>query len=351
MSQPAVVQYALKERSVELREIPIPQPSRGNVLLKIAAAGICGTDVHQYLNEHSWPVNLPVVMGHEFSGIVHEVGEGVRSFAPGDRVVCETAAVICGDCYYCRTGRYHFCEHRKGFGQLQDGGFTQYVQVPVRCLHRVPKNLPLHLAALTEPSCVAYHATAVAGEIKPGMSVAVLGCGTVGLICVRMAKMQGGGPIVLTGLARDKNRLQVGKQMGATHIVDMDHDDLFGLVRQIHDGHGIDVVIDVSGRNRTLKDAIDIVRPAGQIIRAGWGPGAYNFSLDPLVHKGVRLQGVFSHNWEMWERVLRLLDAGKLDLSLLSPECLPIERWQEGFEAMCESRLIKAVLEPNGRMK
>jgi len=100
-----------------------------------------------------------------------------------------------------------------------------------------------------------------------------------------------------------------------------------------------------------LKDAIDIVRPAGQIIRAGWGPGAYNFSLDPLVHKGVRLQGVFSHNWEMWERVLRLLDAGKLDLSLLSPECLPIERWQEGFEAMCESRLIKAVLEPNGRMK
>lgn len=348
MKQPAVVQYAQKERSVELREVSIPAPLNKDVLIKVAAAGICGTDVHQYLNEHSWPVTVPVIMGHEFCGVIHEVGREVKDFAPGDRVVCETAAVICGDCYYCRSGQYHYCPHRKGFGQLQDGAFTQYVRVPVRCLHRVPKNLPMYLAALTEPCCVAYHAVAIHANIRPGMSIAILGCGAVGLCCVQLARLRGCHPIVLTGLSRDNKRLALGQQIGADYIVESDQGNLMDLVRQIHDGLGLDVVVDVSGRNRSLKDAIDIVRPAGQIVRAGWGPGPYNFSVDPLVHKGVRLEGVFSHYWEIWERVLGLLGSGMINLKELNIERLPIERWQEGFEGMRESRIIKTVLEPNG---
>ena len=110
---------------------------------------------------------------------------------------------------------------------------------------------------------------------------------------------------------------------------------------------GIDVVIDASGSNIALKDAIDIIRPAGQIIRVGWGPGVYNFSLDPLVHKEATLRGVFSHNWGMWERALKLLALGHLDVRPMSLVRFPIERWQEGFEAMHDARLVKAVLEPN----
>ncbi len=350
MNQPAVVQYALKERSVELRESSIPEPSHKSVVVKIAGAGICGTDVHQYLNEHSWPISVPVIMGHEFSGIIQDVGKGVSNFAPGDRVVCETSAVICGECSYCRTGQYQYCEHRRSFGQLLDGGFTQYVDVPVHCLHRVPKNLPLHIAALTEPTCVSYNATVVHADIRPGKSVAVLGCGAVGLTCVQLAKMQGGYPIILTGLARDKTRLEMGKRMGADYTIAVDEDNLLEKINQIRDGLGIDVVIDLSGRNQSLRDAIHIVRPQGQIIRAGWGPGAYNFSLDPLVHKGVRLEGVFSHNWEIWNQSIRLMASGRLDLSEMSVIRLPIERWQEGFEGMCEARLIKVIIEPNGQI-
>lgn len=350
-TQPAVVQYALKERSVELRETPAPDPSLRNVIVKIAAAGICGTDVHQYLNEHSWPVNVPIIMGHEFSGIIHEMGREVTSFAPGDRVVCETAAVICGDCDYCRTGRYQFCAHRKGFGQLVDGGFTQYVDVPARCLHRVPKNLPLYLAALTEPMCVSYNSAVIHANIWPGKSVAILGCGAVGLMCVQLAKMQGADPIILTGLSRDQKRLSLGKKMGATHVIAVDKENLLSVVNGIHDGLGIDVVIDLSGRNQSLRDAIHIVRPEGQVIRAGWGPGAYNFSLDPVVHKGVSLHGVFSHNWEIWEKSLYLLASGRIDLEGMGVLRLPIERWKEGFEGMCEARLIKVLLEPNGAVE
>ncbi len=345
--QKAVVQYALKERSVELREIPIPKPAPRNVIIRVSASGICGSDVHQYLNEHSWPVNVPVVMGHEFSGIIEDVGKEVKAFAPGDRVVSETGAVICGDCYYCRTGDYHLCPHRKAFGRGVDGCFTEYLTAPARFLHRVPKGLPMHLAALTEAYCVAYHAVGAKADIKPGMSVAVLGSGAVGLMSVQMAKLRGAHPIVLTGLEKDKVRLKAGKKLGATHTLAVDKDDLRELIRSINDGLGIDVVVDISGRNLSLKDAIDIVRPGGQIMRAGWGPGTYNFSLDPLVHKSVTLQGIFSHNWDMWEKVVSMLASGVLNLEPLKVQRLPIERWQEGFEGMCESRLIKAVIEPN----
>ncbi len=350
VKQSAVVHYALKERAVELRQINVPKPLPGHVLLKVAAVGVCGTDVHQYLNEHSWPVNTPMVLGHEFSGVIEDTGKGVGAFAPGDRVVCETAAFICGDCNYCRTGNYHLCPHREGFGSRRNGGMTQFVNVPERCLHRVPENIPMHLAAICEPCCVAYHAVAIHASIHPGMSVAVLGCGSIGIMCVQLAKLRGGYPIILTGLSRDEKRLELGKTFGATYIVAVDKDSLRELTASIGDGHGIDVVIDCSGRNITLKDAIDIVRPGGQIVRVGWGPGAYNFSLDPLVHKEATLQGVFSHNWNMWERVLGMLDSGRINVSPMTIVRLPIERWQEGFEGMHESRLIKVVLEPNGQI-
>ena len=136
--------------------------------------------------------------------------------------------------------------------------------------------------------------------------------------------------------------------MGATHTIAVDEENLLGEINQIHDGLGIDVVVDLSGRNLSLRDAIHIVRPEGQIVRAGWGPGSYNFSLDPLVHKGVTLKGVFSHNWEIWEKSLGLLASGRIDLTDLEVLRLPIDRWQEGFEGMCEARLIKVVIEPNG---
>ncbi len=350
MIQPAVVQYALRERAVELREIETPIIQPGHVLLRVAAVGICGTDVHQYLNEHSWPVQIPVVMCHEFSGVIDDVGPGVTEFAPGDRVVSETAAFICGECHFCRTGQYHLCPHRIGFGQGKNGGLAQLVEVPARCLHRIPKSIPLSLAALCEPACVAYHAVSHHAKIRAGMTVAILGSGTVGLLCVQIAKRSGANPILLTGLWKDQERLQLGAKLGATHLVMIDKGSLREQVREIGDGMGLEVVIDASGSNASLKDAIDIVRPGGDIVRVGWGPGVYNFSLDPLVHKEVRLQGAFSHNWEIWERVIKMMASGSIDASPLISAKFPIEKWQDGFEQMHDSMVVKAIIEPNGEI-
>ena len=200
MNQSAVVQYALSPLSVELRDVAVPEIGEDDVLLRVGAVSVCGSDVHQAYNTHSWPVNVPVVLGHEFAGTVAKTGRRVRGFREGDRVVSETAAEVCGDCLLCRTGRYNLCPTRKGFGYGIDGAMASYVKVPARCLHRIPETLPFELACLTEPHSVAYNAMCVNSTIRPGDAVVVLGPGPIGLLCARMAALAGADPLIVVGL-------------------------------------------------------------------------------------------------------------------------------------------------------
>ena len=168
----ALVHYELKKGSVELREVPRPASlEHHEVLLESQAVGVCGSDVHQFHNTQSWRVNVPVILGHEFCGVVAQVGQGVRDFKEGDRVTSETAAHICGQCLYCRSGEYNLCPERLGFGYGLDGAMAEFVKVPARCLHHLPDSVSFEKAALTEPCCVAYNATCVKTHIRPGDSV------------------------------------------------------------------------------------------------------------------------------------------------------------------------------------
>ena len=143
-------------------------PADDEVLLSTRAVGVCGSEIHQFHNTHSWPVNIPVILGHEFTGVVSAVGKGVRGFREGDRVVSETAAYICGQCAYCRSGEYNLCPQRRGFGYGVNGAMADLVRVPARCLHRVPDAVSFEKAALTEPCCVAFNATCVHTRDPPG---------------------------------------------------------------------------------------------------------------------------------------------------------------------------------------
>jgi threonine dehydrogenase-like Zn-dependent dehydrogenase len=169
------------------------------VLLRVGAVSVCGSDVHQAYNTHSWAVNVPVVLGHEFSGTIAKAGRAVKRFREGDRVVSETAAEVCGECLLCRTGRYNLCPLRKGFGYGIDGAMASFVKVPARCLHRIPDTLPFELACLVEPHAVAYNAMCVNSTIRPGDLVVVLGPGPIGLLCARMAALAGADPLVVVG--------------------------------------------------------------------------------------------------------------------------------------------------------
>lgn len=340
MKSAAVVNYAPESGSVEIREIDMPQIGEDDVLLEVSNVGVCGSDLHQWTADHSWPVNYPVVLGHEFGGHIIETGSKVIRWKEGDRVVSETAAVIDVNNPMSRVGLYNLDPTRKGFGYGVNGAMTRFVRVPARCLHKVPDEIPFENACLTEPCCVAYSAIVENTGLKPGDRVIVLGPGTIGILCAAMARLCGA-QVAIVGLEADKHRLDIAKQYGCEAIIG----DATELANK-RDGLGADCVIDAAGASITLKIALQLVRPNGKITKVGWGPQPLEFSLDPLVQKNIRLQGSFSHNWPMWERVLALMASGQLDVKPIIGGVWPITEWHTAFEKMHKGEVVKSVLKP-----
>ncbi|HET6569809.1 MAG TPA: zinc-binding dehydrogenase, partial [Rhodothermales bacterium] len=328
---PGVVNFAPQEGSVEVREVPVPEIGEEDVLVRVEAVGVCGSDLHQWHGTHSWKVNYPCILGHEFGGTIVRKGARVRQFAEGERVVSETAAVIDPFSPYTRRGQYNLDPSRLGFGYGVDGAMTHYARVPERCLHHIPDERPFEYAALTEPCCVAYNAVCVNTHIRPGDHVLVLGPGPIGLLCALMAKLSGAGHLIVAGLPADQKRLDIARRIGADAALD---GDVIDYVRSVGDGMGVDVVIDAAGVSATLKLAMEAVRPAGQIAKVGWGPQPLNFSLDPIVQKNVSIQGSFSHNWPIWERVIGMLASGQIDLEPIVSRVGKLEEWRDCFEGM-----------------
>ena len=341
MKSIAVVNFAPEKGSVEIREISKPNIGEEDVLLEVVNVGVCGSDLHQWTSDHSWPVNYPVVLGHEFGGHIIELGSRVKDWKEGDRVVSETAAVIDINNPMSRQGLYNLDPTRKGFGYGVNGAMTRFVRVPARCLHRVPENLPFEQACLTEPCSVAYNAVVVNSRIKPGDRVIVLGPGTIGILCAAMAKLCGA-DVAIVGLEADRGRLEIAQQYGCDGIVG----DATEWANK-RDGLGVDCIIDAAGVSATLQLALKLVRPNGHITKVGWGPKPLNFSLDALVQKNVTLQGSFSHNWPIWEKVLALLASGTLDVNPIIGGVWTFSDWHEAFEQMHTGKVVKSVLKPN----
>jgi alcohol dehydrogenase/L-iditol 2-dehydrogenase len=343
---PAVVQFEMKKGAVELREMPVPEIGAEDVLLRVRGVGVCGSDVHQYHNTQSWSVRVPVILGHEFCGEIAALGKSVRGFSEGDRVASETAADIDFNSPLTRQGMYNLDPSRRGFGYDIHGAMAEYVTVPSRLLHRIPKNVPMEVAAMTEPCCVAYQATVVNARIRPGDLAIVIGPGPIGLLSATMARLSGAGKVILAGTTRDASRMDIGLRAGATHAVDVQTQDMKALLKGLGDGLGADVIIDSTGASASLRSALDWVRPAGHISKVGWGPQPMDFSMDPLVRKAVTLQGSFSHTWAVWERVLGMMGSGQLDPRPYLSKVARLGDWKPCFDGMHDGSLIKAVLTP-----
>ncbi|NBV72415.1 MAG: Zn-dependent alcohol dehydrogenase [Burkholderiaceae bacterium] len=337
---PAVVNFAPEKGSVEIRQIAVPDIGDDDVLLEVVNVGVCGSDLHQWTADHSWPVNYPVVLGHEFGGLIAAVGKNVSVWKEGDRVVSETAAIINPNSPMSKTGLYNLDPDRKGFGYGVNGAMTRYVRVPARCLHKVPAQLSFEEACLTEPCCVAYNSVAVNSSVKPGDRVIVIGPGTIGILCAAVARICGA-EVAVVGLESDKLRLDIAKQYGCETIIG----DATEWAKN-RDGLGADLIVDAAGASVTLKMALQWVRPNGQITKVGWGPQPLGFSLDPLVQKNVTLKGSFSHNWPIWERVIALLASGSLNVKPIIGGVWAIDQWKEAFEKMHHGEVVKSVLKP-----
>jgi alcohol dehydrogenase/L-iditol 2-dehydrogenase len=211
--------------------------------------------------------------------------------------------------------------------------------VPARILHRLPEGLSIEHAALTEPCCVAYSAVAVNSDVMPGDRIVVLGPGPIGILCAAMARLRGA-EVALAGLEQDARRLEVASAYGCQPFTS--GSEALRAWALERDGAGVDGVVDASGHSAALREALELVRPAGFITKVGWGAQPLDFSLDPLVQKAVRLQGSFSHNWPVWERVIALLGSGALDVAPLVGGVWPLQQWHEAFEQI--GAIVKAVL-------
>jgi len=344
----ALIKYGREDKNVELREIAQPpDPAPGQVVVEVRAAGVCGSDLHMWREQQSWAVKLPLVLGHEFCGTVAALGADVSGFDIGDRVAVETAAQVCSRCIFCHSGDYNQCPQRLGYGALYDGAFTRYVTARQAILHSIPDNVSFEQAALVEPICVAYNALVEkTPALRPGDTVVIQGPGPIGMMALFIAKLRGASAIIMLGTQHDRQRLQVAREIGATHALNINDDDPLELLRSLGDGYGADLVVDCTGVSMALESALELARPNGIITKIGWGPQALHFNLDPLVQKGLTLQGSFSHLYGTWERALTLLSSGQIDLAPIIGGVYPLADWEAAFEGMEAGENVKSVLLP-----
>jgi L-iditol 2-dehydrogenase len=342
----AVVLYDKADQSVEIRDVPVPVIGPEECLVEVKFCGICGSEPHMYHGQLTLLARPPVVLGHEWSGQVVEVGERVTGFAVGDRVTCETAAETCGVCALCRSGSYNVCPERRAFGFAVDGAFTRFVRAKHQRLHHLPEGVSYEAAAMTEPICVAYNAVAEKSRIHPGDIVVIVGPGPVGLFSLQVAKLAGAGTLVVTGTRRDRERLALAKRLGADLTVDVSEQDPAEVVRGLGDGLGAHLVIDCAGVPPAIQQSLELVRRNGQVTKVGWSLQPVNLTLDEIVAKVVTYQGAFSHTWTTWEACLDLMRQGKIETEPLVSKVWPITRWEEAFHKLEALESNKILLYP-----
>jgi L-iditol 2-dehydrogenase len=342
----AVVYYERADKAIEIRDVPVPGIGPEECLVKVKYCGICGSELHMYHGQLNVLARPPVVLGHEWTGKVVEVGECVQGFVVGDRVACETAAETCGTCVYCRSGEYNLCPERRAFGFAVDGAFTSYVRAKYTLLHHIPEAVSWEAATMAEPICVAYNAVIEKSHVRPGETVVVIGPGPVGLFSLQVARLAGAGTIIVTGTDRDRERLKLAAGLGADVIVNVSESDPADIVRNVGDGLGAHLVIDAAGVPPAVKQSLDLVRRNGQITKIGWSLAPLNLTLDEIVAKAITFKGAFSHTWKTWETCLELLRLGQIETEPLLSQVWPITRWEEAFEQLETLRAHKILLHP-----
>lgn len=319
---------------VGLVERPEATARPGTAVLRVAAAGICGTDLHIFKNEYA--VASPVVMGHEVCGIVEQVGNDADTALIGRRFVAETFFHTCGNCHHCRVGRPNLCAHRKSIGSHVDGAMASLVEVPVRNLHAVPEGISDAAASLAEPvACVANSLFGQAPYVEPGDLVLVIGPGAIGLVAAQVARMLGA-EVTVRGTDKDRDRLTLASDLGfATSIAG---DDL-GTDQ-------FDVVVECSGSPFGYADALRYLGKTGHLAQMGLAGRASELNMDQVCYKELTITSGFASTPRSWQRAMRLIRSGQLDLESLVTARLPLSAWKEGFDRSFASQGVKYVIDP-----
>jgi threonine 3-dehydrogenase len=330
---------------IELREVPVPAPGPGEVLVRVETASVCGTDLHIY-NWDPWAkgrIHPPLIPGHEFSGAVAGVGRGVTTVREGDPVSAEMH-VACGKCLQCRTGLAHVCQHVRILGVDADGAFASYAIIPESNIWKLSPSIPHDYATLLDPLGNAVH-TVLAGPIA-ATSVAVTGCGAIGLFSIAVAKACGAARIYAIEI--NAHRRQVAAEMGADLVLDPTTDHAEQRILEATGGTGVDVLLEMSGNPEAMRLGFALLRTGGRASLLGIPsrPFELDFAHD-IIFKGAIVQGINGRKmFETWFQMEALLATGKLNLEPVITHRLKLRQFKKAMELLQSGEAIKVVMRP-----
>ena len=276
-----------------------------------------------------------MVLGHEFCGTIVEVGAQVRRFKPNDRVVASNPAQTCGKCYHCRAGNPFMCLHRVSAGYMIDGAFAEYICIREERCHPLPDNVSFRQAALGEPMSVAIHAVIERTTVHAGDLVLVAGPGSVGLLTMLVAKLEGA-HVIVAGITKDRSRLALAKNLGADFVVDSSKEDLLEIVGGLSNGEGVDLVYECSGVARSLDLCWEAVRREGTLAQVGIYPSRIETDFNKVVMKELNVMGSFGYVWNSWRRCIQLLSEGRINTEELISHETRVESISRGFSDNAE---------------
>jgi alcohol dehydrogenase groES domain protein len=331
----------------EYKDVPLPEYGDDEVLVKVGACSICGSDVHGY-DGGSGRRQPPIIMGHEASGEIAAVGKAVTAFKKGDRVTFDST-VYCGKCYYCRKGMVNLCTDRRVLGVAcddyrQQGAMAEYVTVKERTLYKIPDNVTFEQAAAVEPLSVAVHAVSVS-PIKLGDKVVVVGAGTIGLLITQVVKAAGATTLIVADI--DDGKLEMAKKFGATHVVNSNEQNVAEFVRELTDGRGADLAFEAVGIPTTFSSAVESVRLGGNVVMVGNVTKELPMPLQKCVTQQIGLHGSCASAGE-YDICLDMIANHMVDVDSIISKVAPLEDGGQWFDRLyaAEPGLIKVVLKP-----
>ena len=335
------------EPGAQIESVDVPAARPGEVLVRVRAASICGTDLHIY-HWDAWSASRlrpPLTFGHEFCGVVETVGDGVTRFAPGDRVTAEMH-VACGHCRPCRAGQPHVCQNVRILGIDQDGCFAEFVRIPAGNLWRLDADIPEHYAAIMDPLGNAVHSV-LAGPIA-GCTVAVTGCGPIGLMSIAVAKACGCSTLYATEISPHREKL--ARQMGADLVLDPRETDTAARVLAETSGAGVDVLLEMSGNPAAIRAGLHMLRPGGRASLLGIPAEPVTLDLlNDVIFKGATVHGIYGRRmFETWLQMSALLRDHRLNLEPLFKERLRLGEYAQAFRLLEQGAAGKVILLPNG---
>lgn len=340
----AVMKTARGVGHIEVRDIPEPEPTSNEVKIRVIAAGICGTDIHIYYDEYPL-TRPPVVIGHEVSGEVADYGKDVKGLKVGDLVTSETYASVCGKCQYCRIGKPNLCPERRSIGSSVNGVFTKYLVIRKENVHKLPPDIDITSACLCEPLACCVHGIIEQTHIDAGDTVVISGPGPIGLLSVQIVKAEGGIPIVL-GVTEDKDRLQLAKNLGAELIINVEKQNPVDVINDVTKGYGADVVLECAGKEASAETCLKVVKKTGKYTQTGLFGKPIALDFEKIAYKELKVTGFFAHVPSAWERALKLLEQGRINLKPIISHILPLTEWKKAFEIVENHKGLKVSLQP-----